>query len=164
LRSGRTVIFVTVGTTHFPFDRLVEAIAALPLHGEELIVQRGASRVQVPRATVSDFLPFGDVEALVRRSRVVVSHAGVGSIMVALAGGKRPIVVPRLARFGEAVDDHQVGIASLLAAQLRVVLAKDVAELPSLLATHPPPSAEAELPPGPLVEIVAQEARRALKG
>jgi UDP-N-acetylglucosamine transferase subunit ALG13 len=40
----------------------------------------------------------------------VVTHAGVGSIMTALANGKRPVVVPRLRRFGEAVDDHQVAL------------------------------------------------------
>ena len=158
------MIFVTVGTTHFPFDRLIEAVATLPLHDEELIVQRGASRVQVPGATVSHFLPFGDVEALVRRSRLVISHAGVGSIMVALAGGRRPIVVPRLARYGEAVDDHQVEIASHLAAERRVIVAHDVAELPSLIAANDRPINRAGLRPGPLVEVVAQEARRALEG
>ncbi len=38
----------------------------------------------------------------------MVTHAGVGSIIVALSNGKRPVVVPRLKRFGEAVDDHQL--------------------------------------------------------
>jgi UDP-N-acetylglucosamine transferase subunit ALG13 len=44
----------------------------------------------------------------IREARVIVTHAGVGSVMVALANSKRPIVVPRRRSFGEAVDDHQL--------------------------------------------------------
>jgi UDP-N-acetylglucosamine transferase subunit ALG13 len=101
------MIFVTVGTNEAPFDRLLEAVAALP-SGEELVVQHGASAVRVPGATVVDFLPFEQIVENVRRARVVVTHAGVGSIIVALSNGKRPVVVPRLKQFGEAVDDHQL--------------------------------------------------------
>ena len=55
--------------------------------------------------------PFDELVEHVRRARVVVSHAGVGSVLTALANGKRPVVVPRLHRFGEAVDDHQLPFA-----------------------------------------------------
>jgi UDP-N-acetylglucosamine transferase subunit ALG13 len=44
----------------------------------------------------------------VRRARVVVTHAGVGSIIVSLSNGKKPVVVPRLKQYAEAVDDHQL--------------------------------------------------------
>jgi UDP-N-acetylglucosamine transferase subunit ALG13 len=45
---------------------------------------------------------------LIREARVVITHAGVGSILLALTNGKRPLVVPRLRAFGETVDDHQL--------------------------------------------------------
>ncbi len=101
------MIFVTVGTNEAPFDRLLEAVAQLPA-GEELVVQHGASSVRVPGAELVDFLPFEQIVQHIRRARAVVTHAGVGSIIVALSNGKRPVVAPRLKRFGEAVDDHQL--------------------------------------------------------
>ena len=101
------MIFVTVGTNEAPFDRLVEAVAMLETT-ETLVVQRGASAVSVPGSETVDFLPFDDLVEHVRSARLVVTHAGVGSTIVALSNGKRPIVVPRLKRYGEAVDDHQV--------------------------------------------------------
>lgn len=102
------MIFVTVGTNEARFDRLLRAIAELP-NGEELVVQHGhSSPIHPPHAELVDFLSFEDMVGTIRRARVVVTHAGVGSVMVALANMKRPIVVPRLKSFGEAVDDHQL--------------------------------------------------------
>lgn len=104
------MIFVTVGTNEAPFDRLLRAVADLPA-AEELLVQHGSSSIKPPLATCVDFLPFDEVVDSVRRARTVVTHAGVGSVLVALGAGKRPVVVPRLQRFGEAVDDHQLAFA-----------------------------------------------------
>jgi UDP-N-acetylglucosamine transferase subunit ALG13 len=101
------VIFVTVGTNEARFDRLLDAVARLEVD-EEVVVQHGHSSPVGPAgATLVEFLPFEGIVDMVRRSRVVVTHAGVGSVMVSLANGKRPIVVPRLKAFAEAVDDHQ---------------------------------------------------------
>jgi beta-1,4-N-acetylglucosaminyltransferase len=107
------VIFVTIGTHEVPFDRLIGALA--PLAGlDELIVQRGSSSLRPEGATCLDFLSFPDLYEHLRRARVVVTHAGAGSVIAALSAGKRPIVVPRLHRFGEAVDDHQLVFAHKL--------------------------------------------------
>lgn len=102
------MIFVTVGTNEARFDRLLLAVAQLELD-EDVVVQHGhSSPLHPPGATLVDFLPFEGIVDMVRRSRVVVTHAGVGSVMVSLANGKRPIVVPRRKAFSEAVDDHQL--------------------------------------------------------
>jgi UDP-N-acetylglucosamine transferase subunit ALG13 len=45
-----------------------------------------------------------------RRADAIVCHAGVGTIMTALSVGKHPVVLPRLAMYGEHVDDHQLQI------------------------------------------------------
>lgn len=126
------MIFVTVGTNEARFDRLVEAAASIDI-GEELVVQRGASTVCPENAEVHDFLPFELLVDFVRSSRAVVCHAGVGSIMVALANGKRPIVIPRLRKFGEAVDDHQLVFARRFEAEGLVTLAEPDT-LPQVLA------------------------------
>jgi beta-1,4-N-acetylglucosaminyltransferase len=126
------VIVVTVGTNEAAFDRLVAALDDVP-PGEELIAQCGSSLLRPSRASCVDFLPFEEVVKLVRRARVVVTHAGAGSTMVALANRKRPIVVPRLRRYGEAVDDHQVHFAQRLADRDLVTLAHPE-NLPDVLA------------------------------
>lgn len=130
------MIFVTVGTSE-PFDRLLRALEALP-RGEQLIVQRGASSITVGGARCIDFMPYEQLIAHMRVARVVVMHAGVGSVLAARRSGKVPIVVPRLARHGEAVDDHQVEFARRLDAAGLVRLVEDPAELPTALAEQLP--------------------------
>jgi UDP-N-acetylglucosamine transferase subunit ALG13 len=127
------MIFVSVGTNEAPFDRLIVALDRIP-PGEEVIAQCGSSSHRPARATCSDFMPFEDLVQLVRAARIVVTHAGAGSTMVALANGKRPIVVPRLRRYGEAVDDHQLHFARRLAERKLVTLAEDPDRLPQALA------------------------------
>ena len=122
------MILVTTGTNEQPFDRLVRAAAALDV-GDDVVVQYGSSRAVVPRPGWVDFLPFDELAALARSSRVVVCHAGVGSIIMARRCGHRPIVVPRRHGLGEAVDDHQVGLAGRLAQSGLVTLADDVDRL-----------------------------------
>jgi UDP-N-acetylglucosamine transferase subunit ALG13 len=107
------MIFLTVGTNEAPFDRLLRVFASNP-PDEELVAQCGPSRICPPRATCVDYLPYDELVAMIRHARLVITHCGVGSIMTALANGKRPIVVPRLRRFGEAVDDHQVQLGRRL--------------------------------------------------
>ena len=107
------MIFVTVGTNEAPFDRLLDAVDALELD-EELIVQHGSSLVHPEGALCVEALPLDELTALVRQARIVVTHAGVGTILTALANGKRAVVVPRLRCYGEAVDDHQVEFARRL--------------------------------------------------
>lgn len=68
-------------------------------------------RPEMPNAIWVEFMPFDEVVATMTRADSVVCHAGVGSIMTALQLGHTPVVLPRLARHGEHVDDHQLDIA-----------------------------------------------------
>ena len=130
--SAGSGVLVTVGTNEAPFDRLLEAAATI---GEEpLVVQCGSSNVRPARATCLDYLPFDAFDELVRSARVVVTHAGIGSVAAALAHGRRPVVVPRLHRFGEAVDDHQVFFARQLEAAGLATVVDDVASLSDVVA------------------------------
>jgi len=128
------VILVTVGSSSYPFDRLLSAVAALPRGDDELVVQHGPSLVRPAAARCIDFLPFEELSALVREARLVVTHGGVGSILLALSGGKKPLVVPRRRAFGETVDDHQLESARRFAAAGLVTLVEDPADLPAAVA------------------------------
>jgi UDP-N-acetylglucosamine transferase subunit ALG13 len=124
------MIFVTIGTSE-PFDRLLDAV---PVVDERVVVQAGRSRVQPKGAEIFDFLPFDDVDQLMREARVIVMHAGVGSVLAAVRNGKRPLVVPRLRRFGEAVDDHQLEFARRLDGRGLVRLVEDPQQLAAAVA------------------------------
>jgi UDP-N-acetylglucosamine transferase subunit ALG13 len=114
------LIFVTVGTHIHPFNRLLEIVDALPTN-QERIVQYGFSTIPLKNCETHRFLEFERMRRFMSRADAVVSHAGVGSIMLALAACKRPVVAPRLHRFGEHVDDHQVEIAQAFAAVGKVI-------------------------------------------
>jgi beta-1,4-N-acetylglucosaminyltransferase len=126
-------VLVTVGTNEAPFDRLVHAAAGLT--GESVVVQHGSSRVRPHGARCVDYVPFEAFDALVASARVVVTHAGIGSVAAALAHGRRPIVVPRLRRLGEAVDDHQVSFARRLEQASLVTVVEDLDQLPEVVGS-----------------------------
>ena len=128
------MIFVTTGTCD-PFDRMLRAVAELRID-EPLVVQHGVSPVQPPAALCVDFLPFEDLVQLVRASRLVVTHAGVGSVLTCLMNGKRPIVVPRLASEGDAVDDHQLEFALRLEREDLVTVVEDLDTLERVIAAQ----------------------------
>lgn len=87
------------------------------------------------------FLPYERIADLMREAEIVVAHAGVGSLFTALGVGKRPVVLPRLRRFGEHVDDHQLMIAKKLAEDDSIILytlGDDVRELSRAAFAAPP--------------------------
>jgi UDP-N-acetylglucosamine transferase subunit ALG13 len=122
------MILVSVGTNEQPFDRLIEAAGTL-VGVEPVIIQHGSSRIQPAGTDCRAFMPFEEIEELVRESRAFVCHAGVGSVGVALRLGRRPIVMARRHHLGEAVDDHQVPFAERLARAGMVRLVDDVPSL-----------------------------------
>jgi UDP-N-acetylglucosamine transferase subunit ALG13 len=130
------MILVTVGTHEQPFDRLVEAAAALG-GDEHLIVQYGTSKVAHGRGEWIDFMSFDELAEHARRARVVVSHAGVGSIVVARRYGHRPIIMPRRPHFGEHVDEHQMQLTRRLAKAGIVTVVEDAEQLAAAVAAPP---------------------------
>jgi UDP-N-acetylglucosamine transferase subunit ALG13 len=158
------MILVTVGTNEQPFDRLVRAIEPLDLD-EPLVVQYGSCRAAGGRGRWVDFLSFEELAQLMGQARLVVAHAGVGSIMLARRCGHRPLVVPRRLHLGEAVDDHQLPIARRLHSAGSVELVEDTAVLPELLGaaqqTVPHTGGDGDLPDA---LALSTDVRRCLEG
>ena len=107
------MIFLTVGT-QFPFDRLVKAVDEAIDQGlleEEVWAQIGQSSYQ-PRnfKKTAVFLDKNIFDQWMRKASKVISHAGIGSITPALDEAKPLLVMPRLRKYGEVVNDHQVDI------------------------------------------------------
>jgi UDP-N-acetylglucosamine transferase subunit ALG13 len=126
------VIFVTVGTHPQPFARLLEGLRPLAAL-DDLVVQHGCAPAPVEAAEAVPYLSASEVAGYIGDARAVVMHAGVGSFVVASRLGHVPIVVPRLRRYGEHVDDHQAQLASALEREGKAVAVWDVEELPSAL-------------------------------
>jgi UDP-N-acetylglucosamine transferase subunit ALG13 len=120
------LVFLTVGTDHHPFDRVVHWLDAWLESGAtdhvRCLVQHGASAPSA-LAPSRDFLTYDEMDEAIRDATVIVSHAGPGTIMLAAEAGKVPIVVPRVRALREHVDDHQVLFAQRLREERTIALA-----------------------------------------
>ena len=109
--GGDRMLFVTVGTYEYPFTRLFRHLEAVVPPEWQIVWQLGhAGGYQPGRGEVHDFLPYDQMLDLMQRAQVVITHAGVGSILSALQAGRLPTVVPRRAAQGEIADDHQLEV------------------------------------------------------
>lgn len=133
LRGERPLIFVTVGTHHQPFQRLLDALDSLPL--ADLVVQFGHGSPPAGTRQASAFMGFAEMLENFRTADAVVTHAGVGSILCARRAGHVPVVVPRQRRYSEHVDDHQVELTQALDALGAVVAVWEVDRLASAAAS-----------------------------
>jgi UDP-N-acetylglucosamine transferase subunit ALG13 len=130
---------------------MMRALEALP--AAELIVQHGPS--PAPRCSAAyPFLPFGAIVELMEQADVIVSHAGVGSIMCALQAGRVPVVFPRLKRYSETCDDHQAELANALAQRGTVLVASTAEELARAVESVPAPTHHGVFPADGLRQAV----------
>lgn len=127
-------VFVTVGTDHHRFDRLVRWVDAWAARNPqvEVLVQRGTSTAP-EHARSTEMIGYDDLVATMAGASAVVAQGGPGGIMDARSVGLRPIVVPRRASLGEHVDDHQVRFTRWMADRDLVTLAESEDELAALL-------------------------------
>ncbi|MGN1014139.1 MAG: PssE/Cps14G family polysaccharide biosynthesis glycosyltransferase [Butyricicoccus sp.] len=108
------MILVTVGTQKFPMDRLIQMVDRLVERGvitEPVLMQTGHSRYQPAFCKAVSLLPSHEMDEQLDRCSLLICHAGVGSMLSGIRRGKITIAVPRLAAYGEHVDDHQEEIA-----------------------------------------------------
>ena len=128
------MIFVTVGT-QLPFDRLICAVdeIAADLHGEEIIAQTNGG-VYIPvHINTFNYVCATDFDALLTKARLVISHAGIGTIISALMKKKPIIIMPRLAFLGEHRNEHQLATAMKVNELNYVHVAYDKKQLRDLL-------------------------------
>jgi UDP-N-acetylglucosamine transferase subunit ALG13 len=108
-----TKAVVTLGTMPgWGFRRMVEAVRCVLPPDVDTLWQTGATDVSELGLKTYEAVSATELESAVRDADVVISHAGVGSALVALESGKCPILIPRSAAHGEHVDDHQHQIAT----------------------------------------------------
>lgn len=125
------MIFVTVGT-QFPFDRLIKAVDTALETGqinEEVFAQTCDGSYKPRNFPIQPSLEKNTFDEYVRQATGIIGHAGMGSINIAMAYDKPMLVMPRLKKYGEVVNDHQVAIAGKFAQLGHILLANDEEEL-----------------------------------
>lgn len=127
--TGRLRVALTVGSIRFPFTRLIDRLLkVLPDDAEVVLWQVGTTPSPNGRIPVRKSVQPWHLMSAYATADVVVCHAGVGSTLEALDSGHCPIVVPRRARHGEHVDDHQVALADELS-ERKLAIKREADEL-----------------------------------
>lgn len=131
------MIFVTLGSQKFQFNRLLQAIDKQIESGEitePVFAQTGWSDYKPAHFASTPFLDREDMDAWIAKSDVVITHGGTGAIIGALKKGKKVIAVPRSAKFGEHVDDHQKQITGQFSELGMILECEDCGELGKRIA------------------------------
>ncbi len=124
------MILVTLGTQKFQMDRLIQAVDKLAeTVSEEIFVQSGNSTYVPERCMSQSFVDAQEFQKMIEECSVLITHSGVGTIMRGIHAGKPVVVVPRLAKYHEHVDDHQVQIAEAFASKNCILYCTDLTKL-----------------------------------
>ena len=126
------MIFVTLGSQKFQFNRLLKEIDRLVEYGkiqEEVFAQIGYSDYLPKNYKYQQFLDRVEFANMMSQSDIVITHGGTGAIIGGVKKGKKVIAVPRLAKYGEHVDDHQTQIIEQFDGMNIIIACNDVSDL-----------------------------------
>ena len=130
------MILVLLGTQHNEFTRLLqeidECIKSKKID-EEVIVQAGFTKYESKKMRIFDMIPKLDLDEFVERADLVITHGGVGSIIMALNKNKKVIAVPRLHEYGEHVNNHQRQIIKVFSEKGYLIGLQNVEDMPEAL-------------------------------
>ncbi len=130
------MILVLLGTQHNEFKRLLEKIEEAIDNGfikERVVVQAGYTKYKTDKMKVFDMISKEVLNNLVDEANIVITHGGIGSIIMALKKHKKVIAVPRLHEFNEHVNDHQRQIVNIFNEKNYLIGLQNVEDLPEAL-------------------------------
>jgi len=104
-------VLVSLGTQKQQFTRILRLIEnSDELKCAEILVQAGHTKYKSDRMNIIEFMNQEGFNIALNDADIVICHGGVGTIFSALKSGKKVLAVPRLAKYDEHVDDHQLEI------------------------------------------------------
>lgn len=128
------MILVTVGM-QLGFDRLIEAVDKLaPDLGAQVIAQTGKGTYQPLNMEARTSIAPAEFEELVQQCQLIISHAGIGTILTAQRFAKPIVLFPRRFDHGEHRNDHQVATVQNLQGRADLLIALEEAELKAKIA------------------------------
>ena len=161
-------MLATLGTDHHRFDRFVGWIDswAASHHDVDVLVQHGASAPPLVAKAVQ-YLPYERLAAAMTTTDAVVCHGGPATIIEARRLGHMPIVVPRVRKHHEHVDDHQVHFARRMESMGELVMVQSQDDLGNALSAalssareHPRSTRDLLSPPAEAALRVSQVVNR----
>jgi len=126
------MIFVTVGTHTQGFNRLlkeIDKLAARKKIRRRVLAQTGHSTYEPTSIEWFRFTTPTGFKKLCEKSKIIVTHAGAGNTITALSSNRPVVVVPRLRKFGESVDDHQLQLTKKLEKEGKIIGVYDIGDL-----------------------------------
>ena len=126
------MIFITLGSQKFQFNRLLISIDKLiqkKIITEEVFAQIGYSDYKPKHYRYKEFLNRDEFVEMESKADIVLTHGGTGAIIGAVKKGKKVIAVPRLSKYGEHVDDHQLQLVAQFKSQNLIYGLNDCSEL-----------------------------------
>ena len=130
------MILVLLGTQNNSFHRLLEEIDKNIENRnitDKVIVQAGFTKYKSANMQIFDMIPQEQLENLIKEADLIITHGGVGSIMSGIRNNKKIIAVPRLKKYGEHVNDHQLEIIDTYKKQGQLIGINSVDELEQAL-------------------------------
>lgn len=121
-------ILVLLGTQKNPFVRPLNQLEKLELK-DDIIVQAGHTKFDSEKMKILPIISQQEYDKLNKEAEIVITHAGVGSIIQALKLGKPTIVIPRRKKYGEHLNNHQQQIANYYADKGYVIKIEEMSEL-----------------------------------
>jgi beta-1,4-N-acetylglucosaminyltransferase len=133
VRGGDSLIFVTIGMHTAGFERLIKRMDEIAgTINEEVVMQIGHTKYMPKNAKYFKFVTETELKRLCHEARVVVTH-GAMTIIDALEQGTHVIAVPRLQKYGEHINDHQLYFVRELEKEGKVIAVYDVEKLEEAL-------------------------------
>ena len=132
------MIFLTIGT-HEPFDRLVRVAdkwIEQTSHEHELVAQAVSPTSGAYNPKSFKMIPHlspADYEERILQADLIVSHAGMGSILTAFTHGKPIVIMPRRGHLRETRNDHQYTTVKNLPKRPGLFVAQDEIEFPNVM-------------------------------
>lgn len=131
------MIFVTLGTQDKTFVRLLESIQKQidngNLKGQEIVVQAGCTKFQSADMKIFDLVDNDAFHEYINECDLLICHGGVGSILTGLKARKKVIAAPRLKKYKEHTNDHQLQIVSTFSNEGYILALEDFDSLNLLL-------------------------------
>lgn len=127
-------VLVTIGSmVEKKFTRLFKAVDQLceegTLNGQDVIAQVGFDQYQSKYYKCFDMIADEEFKKIIDNSDLIITHAGTGTVTSCLKKNKKVIIFPRMAKYDEHYDDHQLELSRIFTDAGHVMCAYDVDEL-----------------------------------
>ncbi len=131
------MVFVSLGTQDKKFTRLLDIVSEAINQGlitEKVVVQAGYTKYESDVMEIYDYVSTDEFNKYIQDCSLLITHGGVGNILTGLKYNKKIIAVPRMEKYGEHTNDHQLQIVNNFADKGYVLKLEDDQEYADVFA------------------------------